>query len=566
MGESKTKYAIPPRVITLGFQKTVPWIWVIFCVALFFGAVWALLPGDFVQYGNYFLALFLLCAIPGAAIAVHAAFLPAMEYYKGRSDADDPVTILYYKKTDWVQDLFVLTFSAVGVYFILISLGYPEAFISTIITVFLIALAVYSLFLKLPPRTEEMTREYRAFRYWVIETRILLILSACAALMGYVRLGWRLFWLLITVLGGIFIIGVIQSLIGNILKRLLELDYSKKEDESTYRGIRFKRNMEKNARLVNFFSRNICLFAGLYVLLLVAGVPVPSLNAFVNKAFFTAGSLSLSISSALQAYFTVLLALIAGGIIRDGLLFFLLPKTELDLGTSQALSNIAFILVVGGGIVTAISLLGVNVLAIGLIGGGLAVGIGFGLQNIVNNIISGVILFFERPINVGDVIDVADTAGTVQQIGIRSTVVTTFKNISVIIPNSELISGTVVNWSWGDITMRLEVPVGVAYGTDIHLVKEILLDIATQHNLISNHPPADVLFDEFADSSLNFTLRVWIKDLRKRREILSDVNYMIDARFRKANIEIPFPQRDVYIRGNVEPSPQPEPEDQAEAE
>ncbi|NIA08271.1 MAG: mechanosensitive ion channel [Nitrospiraceae bacterium] len=186
-----------------------------------------------------------------------------------------------------------------------------------------------------------------------------------------------------------------------------------------------------------------------------------------------------------------------------------------------------------------------------IIAGALSVGIGFGLQNIVNNFVSGLILLFERPIKRGDWIVVGQTEGYVKKVSVRSTLIQTFDRTDVIVPNSELISTQVTNWMLGDIYGRIKIPVGVAYGSDTRRVEKILLEVARAHPLvITNRPDMEprVYFWEFGDSALNFRLDVFLKDIDRRRETRSEINFAIDEAFRKEGISIPFPQQDVYVK------------------
>lgn len=202
-------------------------------------------------------------------------------------------------------------------------------------------------------------------------------------------------------------------------------------------------------------------------------------------------------------------------------------------------------------IIIALSVAGFAFTNLAIIAGALSVGIGFGLQNIVNNFVSGLILLFERPIKTGDWIVAGNTEGYVKRIRMRSTLIQTFDRADVIVPNSELISAQVTNWMLYDARGRIKVPIGVAYGTDTQLVKETLLQVAKEHpNVIADgsSPEPNVLFLGFGDSSLNFELRCHVTNIDNRLQCISDLNFAIDAAFRENNIEIPFPQRDVHIR------------------
>jgi small-conductance mechanosensitive channel len=187
-----------------------------------------------------------------------------------------------------------------------------------------------------------------------------------------------------------------------------------------------------------------------------------------------------------------------------------------------------------------------------VIAGALGIGLGFGLQNIVSNFVSGLVILAERPIALGDRIEVGSVAGQVRQISLRSTTVVTNDNISIIVPNSDLVTQAITNWSHGDPRVRIRVPVGVAYGTDPEKMRSVLLAVAEAHPDVLKEPAAAVFFDSFGDSSLNFELAVWtVNRAHAPRRFRSEINFAIEKALRENNIEIPFPQRVVHLR----PSP-----------
>lgn len=193
---------------------------------------------------------------------------------------------------------------------------------------------------------------------------------------------------------------------------------------------------------------------------------------------------------------------------------------------------------------------GFDISNLALIGGALSVGIGFGLQNIVNNFVSGLILLFERPIKKGDWIVVKETEGYVKRISVRSTIIETFDRCDVIVPNSEIISSQVQNWMFEDRMGRVRISVGVAYGSDVYLVRDLLLQVANNHPLTVKDgtlPQPIVWFSDFGESSLNFTLLFYIRDIDKRLRTASDIRFEIYRVFKENNITIPFPQRDVHV-------------------
>ena len=182
----------------------------------------------------------------------------------------------------------------------------------------------------------------------------------------------------------------------------------------------------------------------------------------------------------------------------------------------------------------------------------LGVGIGFGLQGVVNNFVSGLILLFERPLTEGDTIEVGTSYARINKIGLRATIVRTFDEADLIIPNADLINNQVTNWTLTNRQVRLRVPVGVAYGSDVPLVVETIITCAKEQKDVVKSPAPEVLFMNFGDSSLNFELRVWINDIDGRLRLNSALYHEIERKFRELNIVIPFPQRDVHLLGNDE--------------
>ncbi|MGB3509371.1 MAG: mechanosensitive ion channel domain-containing protein [Microcoleaceae cyanobacterium] len=200
------------------------------------------------------------------------------------------------------------------------------------------------------------------------------------------------------------------------------------------------------------------------------------------------------------------------------------------------------------GLLIILQLWGVDISSLAIIASALGVGIGFGLQNVANNFISGIIIVFERPIQVGDFIQVGNLVGIVQRIGLRSTHITTLDQVSLIVPNSRFLENEVLNWTHNNPISRIRVPIGVAYGSNIQLVRKAILEVAKSHPEVLLHPSPQLWFQQFADSSLNFDLFVWIREPRKQYKLKSELNYRIEANLRKYNITIPFPQRDLHLK------------------
>jgi potassium efflux system protein len=278
---------------------------------------------------------------------------------------------------------------------------------------------------------------------------------------------------------------------------------------------------------------------------------IASVTQVFNLAL-SVGSLSFSIKGVLLAVIIVCATHVATRLGRKFLSENVLNSRDFERGLKDSIITITTYVVWGLGLLLALGILGVNATSLAVVFGALSIGIGFGLQNIFNNFISGLILLFERPIQVGDIVEVGGLWATVKQINVRATVVQTFDNASVIIPNSEFISQQVTNWSFKDPRMRRNIEVGVAYGSDIDLVEQTLLDIVQNRRRVLKYPKPEVLFIDHADSALIFRLRIWVH-VDDYWEVPSKIRFDIDRRFRELGIEIAFPQRDLHIR-SADPS------------
>jgi small-conductance mechanosensitive channel len=235
--------------------------------------------------------------------------------------------------------------------------------------------------------------------------------------------------------------------------------------------------------------------------------------------------------------------------LRKWIVYKLLSKSKIDIGVRIAVGTILRYIILVIGIVIVLQTVGIDLSAITVLAGALGVGIGFGLQNITNNFVSGIIILFERPIKVGDRIEVGDISGDVISISMRSTMIVTNDNISIIVPNSDFISSKVINWSHTDRNIRFNIPVSVSYKEDPENVKKLLLEVVTENKGILQEPKPDVLFKSFGDSSLNFNLRVWTREYINRPGVLkSQIYYAVFEKFKKNKIEIPYPQRDLHIK------------------
>lgn len=276
------------------------------------------------------------------------------------------------------------------------------------------------------------------------------------------------------------------------------------------------------------------------------------LKKFFDIPIYNGGGASLTLWTLL--YVTVLLFLLfyLTGKIKKWIVERLLARSHIEIGIRQAAGSIVRFVIIAIGFAIILQTAGVDLSTVTILAGALGIGVGFGLQTMTNNLVSGFVLLFQRPIMVGDRIEVGTVTGDVVSIAALSTTVVTNDNIAIIVPNSEFISSKVTNWSYTNRDVRFNFPVPVSYKSDPDVVRRLLLEVAEDHPGVLREQKPDVLLSEFGESAMNFTLRVWTRDYTTRPGVLrSELNYAIVKKFREHGIEIPFPQRDVHIRSKV---------------
>ncbi len=265
------------------------------------------------------------------------------------------------------------------------------------------------------------------------------------------------------------------------------------------------------------------------------------------------GELEFSLGDVFSFVAVIWLAFFVSRVLRFFLEEEAMPRFSLPQGVPATISRLTHYTVLLFGFLIAITAAGLGLDRITLLTGAFGVGIGFGLQNIVNNLVSGLILLFERPLKIGDQIQIGDFVGKVVSIGFRSSVIRTFEGAEMIVPNGNLISETVINWTLSDQLRRAEISVGVAYGTDPRQVLELLVEAAKQHPDILAEPAPIAVFRGFGESSLDFSLRAWTDAIDRFIGISSDLAVLVNETLVKAGIEIPFPQRDVHLKNGAPP-------------
>lgn len=303
-------------------------------------------------------------------------------------------------------------------------------------------------------------------------------------------------------------------------------------------------------RRIHRVLRAVALLAWARVTLDLFAVWAPLRDGVVGllAARARVGSISFSLGDVLAFALTVTIAYLLSRFLRFVLEEDVYPRLRLGRGVPYAVSTFLHYAILLIGFVLAVAAMGIDLDRFALLAGAFGVGIGFGLQNVVNNFVSGLILLSERPVQVGDTIEAGGTLGEVTRIGIRSSRVRTWNGAELIVPNAELISERVTNWTLSDRRRRVDVPFGVAYGTDRERVMALMCEVAAAHPDVLDDPPPTPLFRGFGDSSLDFELRAWTDHMEQMARIASDLSMAIGDALDAAGIEVPFPQRDLHLR------------------
>ena len=321
------------------------------------------------------------------------------------------------------------------------------------------------------------------------------------------------------------------------------------------RPLRLLRTISNHQQLVDHgLERALSVLAvGLWVAFMCGQLglvaPATAVAKLIFSASVTVGTLSVSVADVLVFALTVWLSFLLARLVQVILQEDVFTRVRTARGVPYAISNLARYSVIFLGLLVGLSAAGVEITKLAIVAGGLGVGIGFGLQNVVNNFVSGLILLFERPIDVGDTIEVSDTSGTMKQIGIRASVIRTFDGAEVIVPNGILLSESVTNWTLSDRRRRIDLDVGVEYGTPAQRVIDLLIGVAKANPKVIPDPEPRAYFEDFGDSSLDFKLRAWFDadSSTTIHSIRSEIAVAVQQALDDEGIGVPFPQRDLHL-------------------
>ncbi len=369
------------------------------------------------------------------------------------------------------------------------------------------------------------------------------LIGLATALLGFATLSIHLIDAVLGTIIVLFIVRMTIRLVDGGITEFLRMNWIRERQFIRRLGISTGDRLKTLAHII------ILVEAGLF-LPVVWGVynNVDEVSARLLSLEYSIGEFSISLYMVTMIIVVLYLTNLFSWLVQAMADAHYMTPRKMEYGVKTAMKRLLHYAMFTVGFLVAVSMAGLDLQKFTIIAGALGVGIGFGLQNIVNNFVSGLILLFERPVKVGDTINIDDQWGTVIKIGLRSTVFETLDRAEIIVPNSDLISQKVTNWTFTSNISRIVLQVGVAYGSPLDEVLKILLRVANEQPDILDSPEPSAIFTGFGESSIDFELRVWISDINKRLKIKSDLGQAVDRHFREHCITIPFPQRDLHLR------------------
>ena len=308
------------------------------------------------------------------------------------------------------------------------------------------------------------------------------------------------------------------------------------------------KDSETRSWLVNFIGFLLILILTV-ITLWIMGISVTIIGHIWNLTLFTVKNSTVKLGNVILGLILLYPGMKFSRYLANEFQKIFLKRLRLDIATKKSIEVIIRYFLVLLVVLFVLTIIGVPLTAFTLVGGAVAIGVGLGSQNLINNFLSGLVLMTERPLKIDDVVEVEGRRGIVEFIGGRSTRIRTFGNVRMVIPNSKLLENTVINWSLMDKDLRREVKVGVAYGSPTELVRDKILEAVQEHPYVKHTPEPMVLFEDFGDSALVFTVYFWVELTESIRPLVveSDIRFNIDAKFRESEIEIAFPQRDIHL-------------------
>ena len=416
-------------------------------------------------------------------------------------------------------------------------------FISLVLSWLIFVAAMKTEWRLMPERAEEISPA--AIKRWSTLKKVappVIVLIIAALLLGYLNLAYFIVVRVVLFIGLLLGVWLIRKYLITSINTI---------DQNISSKISSAKSSSRQAMLfwAGIFIDGFILVSLIPILLLALGADTYSVRTGMLDAFtgITIGKFTISIADILGAMVIFFVILFVTRFLQRTLDIRLFEKSGADIGFRNSFRTLLGYLGLIIAIFAAVGVVGLDLSNLAIIAGALSVGIGFGLQSIVNNFVSGLILLFERPVKVGDWVVTTSGEGVVKQISVRSTEIETFDRASIIVPNSELISSSVTNWTHKNKIGRVVIPIGIAYGSDAKHVRQLLLDTASKHPRVLKSPAPFVYFKEFGDSSLDLELRVFIQNVSDGVLIKNDLRFDILDVFRTEKIEIPYPQRDVNL-------------------